>query len=85
VVIVLPVKGLGDIFFVGVDGYGLTPNYLPYNDCLPKIYSHRAMKNFTDRIGCRPESFNWTQINQNPNPSVTNYISNILNNNIQQM
>lgn len=65
-------------FFIGVDGYTIMPSDLPTNDCLPKICLHRAMKNFIDRKGGRPENFTWNQITQHPDHSVPDYMLKIM-------
>jgi hypothetical protein len=71
-------EGFVDIFFTRVDGYNLAPKRLPTNDCLPKIYLHRAMKNYVDRVGGCPQSLAWNQITKNPDPSVEKYMLNIM-------
>jgi uncharacterized protein (DUF362 family) len=43
------------------------------------IYSHPAIGNWLARIGGVPEGIEWSRINENPDPSITAFMQNLLN------
>jgi len=43
------------------------------------IYEHPAILNFMSRKGGRPETLDWNQLNSHPDPSVPEYLKNLLN------